>query len=183
MTFSKTKGCLYLDIAYENIDLIKNALNWNIPNSWYENRTKRDGTNYHITVVNFKHYNKSWDLPVDAKYQILGLAIQDDVAYLVCYYHQGNEYCRKYNVKLPDFHITIGFAHKDKHNIPKDITTITDPNMLYMPGIMSMLDQMKQSGNFDIKILEHLGALGVLVGPQRPSSFSMKTNESLGEIR
>lgn len=153
--FSFTKGYIYVNIKANEIDKIKQYYGdkW-ISKNWESNRYERDGKDYHITIAKIKD-----EYPQDDNYHILGMSINKGVAYLVCKYDSGEKLCRKHNIMVPDFHITIGFNHKDNHEIRKDITTISDPTMLYMPGIDQYVQYMNDTKNIDAVIVSYLHTL------------------------
>jgi hypothetical protein len=154
-SFSYTKGYIYLNIKAEIIDQVKQYYGnkW-ISDKWEQNHQARDGDNYHITITKIKG-----EYPEDANYYILGLAVNKGVAYLVCKYNSGEKLCKKHKINTPDFHITIGFEFKDNHEIRKDITTISDPDMLYQAGIDEYIKCINETKKSDTSIISHLHTL------------------------
>lgn len=153
--FSRAKGFLTLEIPKHDIELVKNYFKdrWSIPDSWEENRYMRDGSDYHMTIDTSKDNTSKY--PTDANYYVLGLVIRNDIAYLPCYYHQGEGYINDIKAQTPDFHITVGFKFSDNHSIRKDITTINESCMLYMPGIKQLIDSKLPA----VRIMSHLRIL------------------------
>lgn len=121
MVFIRTKGCLYLLI---NPSVVKQYLD-QVDLSWQTNREKRDGLDYHITVV---RSSESIDLnlaPPNENYYIVGLKKTQGVAFLVVHYPAGDKFRRKNFLPKIDFHISLGWAKEDYHSICKGIKTLS----------------------------------------------------------
>ena len=103
------------------------------------NQKKRDSDGYHITVINYIDYNRlsqenGIDKFVNSLDQILKASIDDlkligigkaqkneNTAYfVVCKSDLLDEVRKMYNLSEKDFHITIGFKHKDVHGVRKN---------------------------------------------------------------
>jgi hypothetical protein len=103
------------------------------------NQKKRDSDGYHITVINVIDYNRlsqenGIDKFVNSLDQVLKASIDDlklmglgkaqkneNTAYfVVCKSDLLDEVRRMYNLPEKDFHITIGFKHKDVHGVRKN---------------------------------------------------------------
>jgi len=103
------------------------------------NQKKRDSDGYHITVINVIDYNRlsqenGIDKFVNSLDQVLKASIDDlkllgvgkaqkneNTAYfVVCKSDLLDEVRRMYNLPEKDFHITIGFKHKDVHDVRKN---------------------------------------------------------------
>jgi hypothetical protein len=126
MGFIKLKGCLYLSIEPS---VVKQYLN-QVDLSWQANREKRDGINYHITVV---RSSESIDLdlvPPNQNYHIVGLKKVQGVAFLVVHYPSGDKFRRKNSLPDIDFHISLGWAKEDNHSICKGIKTLTRDDVI-----------------------------------------------------
>jgi protein-tyrosine phosphatase/tRNA uridine 5-carbamoylmethylation protein Kti12 len=143
--FSKTKGCLYLLINKEHIQKVLNELNLTIPVEWENQRFKRDGDKYHITVVPKKNFRDELDYPNDLNFYIVGIVFKKDLAFLVCFYPAGISFCLKNNLPITPFHITLGFKSKDNHEIPKDYTQITSYKHMYLKDFILLLKDINMS--------------------------------------
>jgi len=103
------------------------------------NQKKRDSDGYHIKVINVIDYNRlsqenGIDKFVNSLDQVLKASIDDlkllgvgkaqkneNTAYfVVCKSDLLDEVRRMYNLPEKDFHITIGFKHKDVHDVRKN---------------------------------------------------------------
>ena len=103
------------------------------------NQKKRDSDGYHITVINYIDYNRlsqenGIDKFVNSLDRILKASIDDlkligigkaqkneNTAYfVVCKSDLLDEVRKMYNLSEKDFHITIGFKHKDVHGVRKN---------------------------------------------------------------
>lgn len=123
MVFIKTKGCLYLSIEPNVVQQYLNQVDL----SWQANREKRDGLDYHITVV------RSCDTidltlnstPPNENYYIVGLKKVQGVAFLVVHYPAGDKFRRKNSLPDIDFHISLGWAKEDNHSICKSIKILS----------------------------------------------------------
>jgi hypothetical protein len=103
------------------------------------NQKKRDSDGYHITVINYIDYNRlsqenGIDKFVNSLDQVLKASIDDlklmglgkaqknenTTYFVVCKSDLLDEVRRMYNLPEKDFHITIGFKHKDVHGVRKN---------------------------------------------------------------
>lgn len=116
MSFIKAKGCLYLSI---DKDIIKPYLT-DISEKWQQNRAKRDGENYHITIVRAAEQIPD-SMPANIGYHIVGLKKTEDLAFLVVHYPAGDKFRKKHGLENYDFHISLGWEKKDNHAICKSI--------------------------------------------------------------
>lgn len=141
-SFTRTKGCLYRNVETLFVDNILQSMNVEIPKQWNENRINRDGQDYHITVVSSKHYKKIKAVPASDIFYVLGYVKLSDVAFLVCHYPSGVEFCKEHNVPVGDFHITLGFKEVDNHSIRKDYTMII-PKYVYVKDVLRLQTEFK----------------------------------------
>ena len=132
MPFIKTKGCLYLTIAPITVfQYLKDFYPlYKINETWGINRYNRDGSNYHITVINSSE-NIPDMMPINENYHIVGLKQTDDVDFLVVHFPAGDKYRKKHNLNHIDFHITLGWAKQDIHTICKSIECLSNCDMTY----------------------------------------------------
>jgi atypical dual specificity phosphatase len=119
--FSKTKGCLFLNIEQTKVlPYLKN-----ITESWQKNRQSRDGTvDFHITIVlpkEIKEENIDETFPENGDFIIVGLKQTQEVAFLVIHYPAGDKFRKNLGLPEMNFHITLGFASVDIHNIDKSV--------------------------------------------------------------
>ncbi len=117
--FTHCKGCLYLSV---NTDLVK-PFELKVPEAWRTNRIKRDGQNYHITIIKSTETIPE-KLPVNTNWQIVGLKQTDQVAFLVVHYPAGDKFRKAHGLGNQDFHITLGWANKDVHDIDKSVCSL-----------------------------------------------------------
>ncbi len=101
---------------------------YKIDNHLTDNRTKRDGNEYHITIFRKQEIDLNLiDLSkTDFKIYDIGVGKISNCYYVIIY----SPDLQKFRNNLPTvhFHITLGFE-KDIHDIPKDLNTlITEPN-------------------------------------------------------
>ena len=108
--------------------------------SYIDLQQKRDHNEYHITVINVMDYNKlSKDIGMDKfinslesdlKYpiddiQMLGIGTATKTTnttyFVVCRSEKLKAIRDKYNLPEQDFHITLGFLHKDVFGVRKNI--------------------------------------------------------------
>jgi hypothetical protein len=111
------------------------------------NQKKRDSGGYHITVINVIDYNRlskenGIDKFVNSLDAILKASIDDlklmglgraqkgeNTAYfIVCESELLDEVRKMYNLPEQDFHITLGFKHKDVHGVRKnELVKLNEP--------------------------------------------------------
>ena len=117
--FIRSKGCLFLVVNFDLVKPFESA----IPNDWVANRTKRDGQEYHITVIKSSETIPE-KLPANGNFHIVGLKQTDQVAFLVVHYPAGDKYRKAHGLPNQDFHITLGWANTDIHNINKGVNCL-----------------------------------------------------------
>lgn len=99
-----------------------------------ENRIKRDGNDFHLTVITpqeFKEIKSTFELP-DSKrtpsIYDLGIGRQtkngESCHYIVIYSVDLQNLRKKYGLPNKDFHITIGFSDQDIHDVSKSPCSI-----------------------------------------------------------
>jgi len=142
--FSKTKGCLYLNIDSNTIQTVLKELNVDLPEEWVKNRQGRDGPQYHMTIIPKKDFKSGLKEPDQTEFYILGYAQKKDVGFLVCHYPAGDRFCHENNLPSHPFHITVGFASSDNHEIKKDFTSITNPKYIYTKDLESLIEEVNQ---------------------------------------
>lgn len=142
--FLKSKGCLYLKVDVERIQSILMELKINIPDEWESNRKNRDGPEYHITVIPKKYFKSTLKNPEQSEFYILGYVQKKNVAFLVCYYPSGDRFCQDNQIPNSSFHITLGFASTDNHEIKKDFTSITNPKHIYIKDFALVINEINQ---------------------------------------
>ena len=147
-----TLGSNYLGIKIQNTEInpflnqLKDILGEQY-DEYVSNQGKRDNGSYHITVMNVIEYNRlSQELGMDKFINSLDPVLKaeiDDVrligvgkvsknentAYFVVTRSEILEEVRKkYDLPEKDFHITLGFKHKDVHGVRKnEVLKTTDP--------------------------------------------------------
>ncbi|ATZ80467.1 dual specificity serine/threonine and tyrosine phosphatase [Bodo saltans virus] len=124
--FTKSNGCLFLEI--DNKIISQYIRNTNIPEIWKKKQQERDNNRYHITIITsleIDNIETIKDNPDNINFEVIGLKMMNDIAFLVVHYPSGDVYRKKLGLKNKDFHITVGFANKDNHNIDKSIKCLT----------------------------------------------------------
>lgn len=149
------------------------------------NQQKRDHNNYHVTVINVMEYNKlSKDLGMDKfinslepvfKYEIddfrmLGIGTAERSGnrsyFVVCDSEKLDAIRTRYNLPKHDFHITLGFKHKDVFGVRKN-------EILKKEGkFLKLLKQeyykndnwnfIKKIGNFDLNTQSEIIPISIL---------------------
>ena len=140
--FTKTKGCLYLNVDSALINQTITKLKVQIPTEWSENRLKRDGPDYHLTVIPKKDFKNNIDnkFPVNEQIFPLGVVLKDDVTFLPCFYPAGILFCDQYQIPVNDFHVTLGFSSVDNHEIKKDFTQLHDSKYIDWENFVLVLE-------------------------------------------
>jgi hypothetical protein len=134
---------LGIDIHKESIQPFLNDLSDIIGDEYVkytEYQEKRDLGHYHITVINVMEYNSlSKNMGMDKfvnsldslfKYEIDDLKMMgvgtaerngNRAYFIVCQSEKLNAIRQRYNLGKLDFHITLGFFHRDVFGVPKNI--------------------------------------------------------------
>jgi hypothetical protein len=146
-----TLGTNYLGVKIQNTEVepflgqLKDLLGEQY-NEYVSNQQNRDG-GYHITVLNVIDYNKlSKEMGIDKFINSLDPILKADIDDIKliglgsakknennCYFvvvksDLLQEVLRKYDLPEKDFHITLGFKHKDVHGVRKnEVLKLTDP--------------------------------------------------------
>ncbi len=160
--FTFSKGCLYINIDDKIIEDFLNVLSKStddkhkgiydrlnslleIPNNSLEQRKKRDGEKFHLTVLIPEELDKIKKdngqdiekilLNLTPIVNIFGMGINSNCYYLVCGCPEADNIRKNFNLQSMQYHITLGFESSDVHGIKKDIGTITKEH----PDIISQL--------------------------------------------
>jgi hypothetical protein len=135
---------LGIKIDKQNIELFLKKLKEHLKDDYdqfIENQQKRDGSNYHLTVINVMDYNKLskelgisnfvnsldkiFSYPID-DLKMLGIGTaqknENKTFFIVCDSDKLNAVRKRYNLSDHDFHITIGFKYKDVFGVRKNQT-------------------------------------------------------------
>jgi len=180
LTYIKdTIGNNYLGINIPNgvVQPFLNELKDLIGESDYEEFTdyqqKRDHGSYHMTVINVMDYNKlSKEIGMDKfinslesifKYELddirmLGLGTSERngnrAYYVVCESDKLDAIRKRYNLPNHDFHITLGFRHKDVFGVSKNQVIKKKDKFLKLLEIEFYKNEnwnfVKNIGNFDL---------------------------------
>lgn len=135
----------YLGIKIPNESLqsylneLKSVLGEEDYNLFTENQQKRDHGEYHITIINVADYNKLtkelgmdkfvssldtiFKYPIDdLKFMGIGTATRNEnrAFFIVCNSDKLEAVRKRYELNEHDFHITLGFNHKDVFGIRKN---------------------------------------------------------------
>lgn len=147
-----TLGSNYLGIKIENTEIspflnqLKDILGDQY-NEYVSNQQKRDNGSHHITIINVIEYNRlSQELGMDKFINSLepvfkleiddirligigkGTKNENTVYFVVVQSELLNEVMNKYDLPKKDFHITLGFKHKDVHGVRKnEVLKVNDP--------------------------------------------------------
>ncbi len=180
LTYIKdTIGNNYLGINIPNgvIEPFLKELKDLIGESDYEEFTsyqqKRDNGSYHMTVINVMDYNRlSKEIGVDKfinslepifKYELddirmmgLGTAERNGnrAYFVVCESDKLDAIRKRYNLPKHDFHITLGFRHKDVFGVPKNQVIKKKDKFLKLLEIEFYKNEnwnfIRKIGNFDL---------------------------------
>ena len=151
--FGLSKGCLFIDIPSSCVDKYINQLDDTrditslIPVNAKNNRRKRDGDNYHITVINHLEMKNidnvdiinSCEMSSELNINIFGLGINSGCYYLVCGCKKADEVRKNYHLKYLHYHVTLGFDFDDKHDINKGISTIVSEDKNIISNVINSL--------------------------------------------
>lgn len=138
MTFVIKKGSLY----YESNEINYIAEHWikesGLQLQLLENRKKRDGDSYHITIIPSKEMTKDILSQIDLNnlnsipinlydFGVGKIELLDNMVFYVVVYSMVFDQIRtQFNLGPKDFHITLGFKLNDIHDRPKNFNTITN---------------------------------------------------------
>ena len=150
-----TLGSNYIGVKIQNtelnsfLDQLKDILGDQY-DGYISNQQKRDNGSYHITIINVMDYNKlSSEMGMDKLVNSLDPLFKvgiDDIKFMGIGKSQKNENTsyyvvvnsdllqevrKKYELPGQDFHITLGFKHKDVHGVRKnEILKLDEPFLL-----------------------------------------------------
>ncbi len=121
--FIYQKGCLFLEIKQETILKYLNSVSIinKITKEWDEKRMERDGPNYHITITRPHETKTKLEKPENDLWYPIGVKILKHVAFIVVHYPAGDKFRKAQGLEPCDFHITLGWANSDDHQINKSI--------------------------------------------------------------
>ena len=129
--FIISKGCLFINVNYDDIQIHLDKYKEKIPVIAQKNRLDRDGKNYHITIINseeMKNIDTDDIIPqiinTELYFYIFGLGINSGCYYLVCGCKEADMLRQKKKLRTLHYHITLGFDFEDKHDINKNMNTI-----------------------------------------------------------
>lgn len=130
---------IYPDAVSPYLDKLKYILGEDEYKIYVKNQQNRDHDKHHITVINVMDYNRLskemgmdkfinslesvFDYPIDdLKLMGIGTAERNGnrAYFIVCKSDKLQEIRKKYNLPEQDFHITIGFKHKDVFGVRKN---------------------------------------------------------------
>jgi atypical dual specificity phosphatase len=162
MNFTFTKGSLYAEYTKEYIHhfiLSNNLLDEDALKNM-TNREKRDGSNYHITVVNMVEmktidktkleniYNYS-----DSVVKMIGIGkintSESSVIYIVCMSDKLQLLRRELGLDPCDLHITLDFTNGDIYGANKSLDTIRNVNTALLTKILDSVN-LDSSSDCDI---------------------------------
>ena len=120
----------YLDQLHHHIGDVSMA-------RYAANRKMRDGSYYHITVVNPVEYEQLFaaDTAVPyggdpLEYELVGLGYVrdsgDTTFYVICESEAVQQLRGELGLGRKDLHVTLGFDGADVHGVVKDLTTLID---------------------------------------------------------
>lgn len=156
------RGTMYLNIPTNNIkefiDSHQELQHNKIFQNGSMNREKRDGSEYHLTIIEPQEmksltknnteriYDKIKD-SVDLSMIGIGSVTNETSSciYIICISEQLNEFRRELGLKDKDLHITLGFTNTDIHATDKSINTM----IMYNPNtIIDMMTKIKIGINY-----------------------------------
>ena len=132
------KGCYMLVIPKKIIEKQLDQYYLTVPGNYEEARLKRDGENYHMTLIPSKEKPEKLEIPQLENFDFLTLALGKTKKsyHLICHYPEGDRIRKILNLPIYDFHITLGFNKTDDHKSPKDLTSFYKP---YLPDMNRLL--------------------------------------------
>ncbi len=153
-------------------------------NTFTDYQKKRDNGHYHITVINVMDYNRlSKELGMDKfinslepifKYEIddlkmlgIGTATKNEnrTYFIVCQSDKLDAVRKRYNLPDFDFHITIGFKHKDVFGVPKNQVIEKEDKFLKLLRVeyykKNNWEFLKSIGNFDLNKESEIVPVGI----------------------
>lgn len=182
------KGCYCIIV---NNSIILNYINnkFKIPENFKLNKVKRDGIDsYHITVITSNENKKmkcneyldniiktSENFEID----ILGLGFNSECYYIVCVSSNLDNLRKKLSLESKDFHITLGYAFSDKHDISKSIDTLIDKSPII---IEKVIKNLSLDLNKNIKLLVELEQIypdNIIVKKNLINKYSKNSNYSM----
>ena len=126
-----------IDIPEEDVEPYLNQLKDIVGEEKYQklttNQKKRDGNEYHITLLTpqeFEHIKfdnvGALGKKVTVEYIGLGKAKKnkDEAYFVVVSFLEGNEIRESLGLAKRDFHVTLGFKSRDVYGMPKDKTAL-----------------------------------------------------------
>lgn len=174
---------LAIKINKSNIDKYLNDLEDRLDSDLFDeytkNQQKRDNNSYHITVINVMEFNSLMSqLGIDKLTQYLELIFKypiDDLKmlglgqaeksgnksyFVVCESEKLNAVRQRFNLPEHDFHITIGFKHKDVFGVRKNKVLPKINNFLNLLGYEYLKNQswdfIKDIDNYDFDTDEEI---------------------------
>ena len=154
---STSKG--YLCIFVDNVPPAMLEMLERIPKLWNQNQQTRD-SGYHMTILTSEELKANRDdlSDISQNYNIVGLVIKKDIAFLVCNYPDGDKLRLRLGLPEKDFHITIGFSSSDNHNVSKSVRSIQRKSDLVLDNIEAILSNCTTVGKRK-ELLEKLAEL------------------------
>ncbi len=134
----KTKGgvsFIAVDVDAEDLNSYLSELEEYLGGYLYEkirqNKIKRDGDGFHVTVI-APHQLEKFDGKLDDRdheIDLIGLgSINKEAFYIVAKSKSLDSYRAELGLGKWDYHITLGFIRRDIHGVPKDETTLLRRN-------------------------------------------------------
>lgn len=139
------KGCYSLLIPRERLEELLDRYLLTIPGKYEEARLKRDGENYHMTLITSGEKPGKMKIPKleNHDFLILGLGKTKKAFYLICHYPEGDRIRKELKLSPFNFHITLGFDKTDDHTVVKDISTLYKPNIEDMNKLLEYKTQSR----------------------------------------
>jgi predicted kinase len=134
------KGCLVLIIPKTDIEEYLKLYEDKVPEEYKKYKIKRDGDNYHITIVSSQEkFDKNKEYNIESKYLVLGLGkSKKDAYYLIIHFPEGDKIRKELGLTSCDFHITLGFNQKDDHESSKNVSTLEIPYIKNIDKVLNM---------------------------------------------
>ena len=136
MYFSRRSG-ISLVIDREYVKSILRELDVMVPVEYERNRYRKNGPDYHITVIATNEFTprRMTIVPDNNHFRVLGYVEKMGLAFLVCDYPAGERYRSKYGLPSKNFHITLGYKNKNNHEIDKSFLQIRYKDHVYSQGL------------------------------------------------
>lgn len=93
-----------------------------------QEKRKRDGDEYHVTIFSPYEFSEGFNLNTKIVFRLYGVGSVNDGKsksfFIVAKSKDADFLRRRYKCKNKDFHLTIGFFRRDVHSLGKNLSTL-----------------------------------------------------------